>query len=132
MTKSIIFSLTLFVSLSVFSQSSKLLDLNKEYKDLPLSKTERQLFKLTLNKDGVYQFSILQQGVAAHIVLNDANKRQVFESDIPDDIDGYEKFEYIPQANGIFYLAIERFDNEQNTESGKATVFVKKIGRAHV
>ena len=132
MTKSIIFPLTLFVSLSVFSQSSKLLDLNKECKDLLLSKTERQLFKLTLTKDGVYQFSVLQQGVAAHIVLNDANKRQVFESDIPDDIDGYEKFEYIPQANGIFYLTIERFDNEQNTESGKATVFVKSLSSVEI
>jgi hypothetical protein len=132
MTKSIIFSLTLFVSLSVFSQSNKLLDLNKEYKDLTLSKTEKQLFEFTLSKSGVYQFSILQQGVAAHIVLYDANKKQVFESDIPDDIDGYEKFEYIPQANGIFYLTIERFDNEQNTESGKATVFVKSLSNAEI
>ncbi len=132
MTKSIIFFLTLHVSFSVFSQSSKVLDLNKEYKDLPLSKTERQLFKLSLSRDGVYQFSILQQGVATHIVLNNADKKQVFESDIPDDIDGYEKFEYIPQVNGVFYLTIERFDNEQNTETGKATVFVKSLSNTEI
>ncbi len=132
MKKSIIFFLTLLVSFSVFSQSSKVLDLNKEYKDLPLSKTESQLFKLSLSKDGVYQFCILQQGVATHIVLNDADKKQVFESDIPDDIDGYEKFEYKPQVNGVFYLTIERFDNEQNTETGKATVFVKSLSNTEI
>lgn len=132
MTKSIIFSLTLFVSFSVFSQSIKTLDFNKEYKDIPLSKTESQLFKLTLSKGGVYQFSILQQGVATHIILNDIDKKQAFESDIPDDIDGYEKFEYIPKATGIFYLTIERFDDVQNTESGKATVFVKSLSNTEI
>ncbi len=132
MKKSIIFFLTLFVSHSVFSQSSKTLELNKEYKDILLSKTESHVFKLTLNKGGVYQFSILQQGVAAHIVLSDADKKQVFESDTPDDIDGYEKFEYNPASSGIFYLTIERFDDVQNTESGKATIFVKSLSNTEI
>ena len=132
MTKSMIFCLTLSVSLSVLGQSSKTLDLNKEYKEIPLSKTESRIYKLILNKGGVYRFSILQQGVAAHIVLNDAFKKQVFESDIPDDIDGYEKFEYTPKATGVFYLTLERFDNVQNTESGKATVYVKSLSNAEI
>ena len=132
MTKSIIFCLTLFVSLSVFGQSSKTLDFNKTYNDLTLSKTERHVFKLTLAKGGVYQFSILQQGVAAHITLHDADKKQVFKSDIPDDIDGYEKFEYTPKATGAFYLNIERFDDVQNTEAGKATVYVKSLSNAEI
>lgn len=132
MTKSIIFSLTLFVSLSVFSQSSKLLDLNKEYKDLTLSKTEKQNFKISLKKDGIYQFSILQQGVAVHIVLKDANQKQVFESDIPEELDGYEKFEYLPQVSGLFYLDIERFDDVQNTDSGKATIFIKMLSNSEI
>ena len=132
MTKSIIFLLTLLVSFSVFSQSNKQLDFNKEYKDIPLSKTESQSFKITLKKSGIYQFSILQQGVAAHIVLSDSDKKQVFESDIPDDIDGYEKFEYIANITGIYYLTVERFADVQNTESGKATVFVKSLSNTEI
>jgi hypothetical protein len=132
MTKSLIFCLTLFVSLSVLGQSSKTLELNKEYKEVPLSKTESHLYKITLNRGGIYQFAILQQGIAAHIVLNDADKKQVFESDIPDDIDGYEKFEYNPKTTGTFYLTLERFDNVQNTESGKATIFIKSLSNSEI
>ncbi len=132
MTKSIILSLTLFVSLSVVGQSSKILELNKEYKEIPLSKVERHIYKLTLDKGGIYQFTILQQGVAAHILLTDSDKKQVFESDIPDDIDGYEKFEFNPKTTGIFYLTLERFDNDQNTESGKATIFIKSLTNSEI
>jgi hypothetical protein len=132
MTKSMILCLILLMSLSVFGQSSKTLELNKEYKEIPLSKTERHIYALKLNKDGVYQFAILQQGVAAHILLNDTNKKQVFESDIPDDIDGYEKFEFNPKTTGIFYLILERFDNDQNTESGKATIFIKSLSNSEI
>ncbi len=122
----------MFVSLHVLGQSATPLDLFKEYKNLPLSKTQKQLFKVNLKTAGLYQFSILQQAVAAHVVLTDENKTQVFESDIPDDIDGYEKFEFSPKASGLFYLIIERFDNIQNTESGQVTVFVKKLSRSEI
>jgi len=132
MTKSMFLYLTLSVSLSVFGQSSKTLEANKEYKEIPLSKTERHLYALTLNKGETYQFTILQQGVAAHILLTDSDKKQVFESDIPDDIDGYEKFEFNPKTTGIFYLTLERFDDVQNTESGKATIFIKSLSSAEI
>jgi hypothetical protein len=132
MTKTMILCLTLFVSLSVLGQSSKILELNKEYKEISLSKTERHIYTLKLNKDGVYQFTILQQGVAAHILLTDSEKKQVFESDIPDDIDGFEKFEFNPKTTGTFYLTLERFDNELNTESGKATIFIKSLSSSEI
>ncbi len=132
MTKSTFLYLFLLVSFSVFGQSSKTLDLNKQYKDITLSKTESHVYKLTLAKGGIYQFSILQQGIAAHIVLSDANKLQVFESDIPDDIDGYEKFEYTPKVSGVFFLTIKRFDNIQNTETGKASVYVKSLSDSEI
>jgi hypothetical protein len=132
MKLSITFCLTLLVSSFVFGQSSKLLEFNKEYSNISLSKAEQVVYSMTLNKDGVYQFTILQQGIAAHILLNDSEKKQVFESDIPDDIDGYEKFEYIPEATGTFYLTLERFDDAQNTDSGKATVFVKSLSNSEI
>jgi hypothetical protein len=132
MTKSLILCMTLLVSLSVLGQSSKTLEFNKEYKEIPLSKTESHFYKITLNKGGIYQFAILQQGIAVHIVLNDADKKQVFESDIPDDIDGYEKFEYNPKTTGTFYLTLERFDNVQNTEFGKATIYIKSLSNSEI
>jgi hypothetical protein len=132
MTKSILLGLAIIITKSIFAQSSQNLNLNKEYKDILLSKTESHIYKLTLSKGGVYQFSILQQGIAAHIVLKDANNNQVFESYIPDDIDGYEKFEYLPNVTGVFYLTLERFDNVQNTESGKATIYIKSLSNAEI
>ena len=132
MTKSMILCLTISVSLSVFGQSSKTLELNKEYKEIPLSKTERHIYALTLIKSGVYQLTILQQGIAAHILITDSDKKKVFESDIPDDIDGYEKFEFNPKTTGTFYLTLERFDDVQNTESGKVTIFIKSLTKSEI
>jgi hypothetical protein len=132
MKKTMIICLTLFVSFSNFGQSNSTIDFNKEYKEIPLSKSISHIYKLNLAKGGVYQFTVLQQSVAVHILLNDSDNKQVFESDIPEDIDGYEKFEYCPIKSGVFYLSIERFDDVQNTESGKFSIFIKNLTSSEI
>jgi Predicted Zn-dependent protease (DUF2268) len=132
MIKSISCCLALFTSFAIFAQTGQSLQFNQEYKTIPLGKLTSQRYQLTLSKNGIYQFSILQQGIAVHILLINSANKPVFESDVPNDIDGYEKFEYSPTATGIFTLAIARYDDAQNTDSGKITVFVKSLSGTEI
>jgi hypothetical protein len=132
MIKTIICCLIIFLSLGTQAQRGNAFEFNKSIKEIALSKSTSQRYQMTLSKNGIYQFSILQQGIAVHILLLNAANQPVFESDVPDDIDGYEKFEYSPNATGIFTLAISRYDDIQNTDSGKISVFVKTLSATEI
>lgn len=132
MTKLIILHFALFFSISVCGQTVTSLKINQNYKDIPLSKTESLSYDFELKKGGIYQFTILQQGIATYIQLSDSEGKQVFESDFPDDIDGYEKFEYQPKSTQTFHLSLKRFDNDQNTDSGMVSVFIKSLSESEI
>ena len=108
-------------------QSQQRIDLNKQYKDIKLTKTSTLDYTLTLAKDGIYQFSILQQGIAVYYTLTTPDNRKLYESDYPDDTSGYEKFEYSPTNSGNFILRIKRYHDPENTDSGKITLLIKSL-----
>jgi hypothetical protein len=101
------------------------LELNKEYQNIEVSKSADS-FTLELSKDGIYKFSILQQGVAVHYVLIGVDNEKLYESNYPDDFVGYERFEYAPTKSGRFKLILKRFDDPENPPSGKNHNFHKK------
>jgi hypothetical protein len=105
------------------------LQLNQEYKGLEVSKNAVLTFSLSLVKDGIYQFSIYQNGIAVHYELSGPDQSRVFESNYPDDFIGYEKFEHIPARSGIFELKIKRFDDPQNPDSGTISIYVKSLNK---
>jgi hypothetical protein len=74
----------------------------------------------------------LQQGIAVHYKLIDSKNAVVFESNYPDDIVGYEKFEYSPPASENYKLVIKRFDDPQNTDSGQITVYIKSLSKSEL
>jgi len=113
------------------AQSQKI-EFNKEYKDIPLTKTASLVHTLQLAKDGIYQFSILQQGIAVHYSLTSPDNKKVYECNYPDDISGYEKFEYSPEKSGNFILTIKRFEDPQNTDSGSVTLLVRSLNKNEI
>jgi hypothetical protein len=135
MTKSITFSLLV---LSVFSgqlvngQHAQKIEFNKEYKDIRLTKNSVLSYSLPLAKEGIYQFSILQQGIAVHYMLTTGDNEKLYESNYPDDVVGYEKFEYKPASSGNFLLTIKRFDDPENPDSGRITVLVKSLNKTEI
>lgn len=106
-------------------------NVNKEYKDIQLTKIATLHYTFNLAKNNIYQFSILQQGIAVYYRLDEeGSNKNVYESNYPADISGYERFEYIPTASGLFSLTIKRFDDPQNTDSGQITLYIKHLNKA--
>jgi len=133
MPKSISYFLFIFFVFSwqlIKGQPSQKIEFNKEYKDIRLTKTSVLSYSLPLVKDGIYQFSILQQGIAVHYTLTTSDNKKLYESNYPDDIVGYEKFEHMPATSGNFLLTIKRFDDPENPDSGRITLLVKSLNKA--
>jgi len=113
-------------------QSLQKIEFNKEYKNITLGKTSVLVYSLPFAKDGMYQFSILQQGIAVYYSLTTSDNRLLYESNYPDDLVGYEKFEHIPASSGNYLLTIKRFDDPENPDSGRITLLVKSLNKVEI
>ena len=132
MKKQIAFCLALFASITLFGQSQEEVSFNKSYENITLDKSNVVKFTLKLDKSGIYKISLLQQGIALYYNLTDETNKQVFECNLPEDIEGYEKFDYQPTKSGTFTLTIKRFDNPENTEIGKFTLLVTSLSKTEI
>lgn len=130
--KNLVIIMVFFVSVSVRAQTRQEIDINKEYKNIKLTNASPLVYTLPLVKEGVYQFSILQQGIAVYYVLTASNAKKLYESDDPDDIWGHEKFEYSPANSGSFTLTIKRYNDLQNPDSGRITILIKRLTKAEI
>src|SRR6476619_7651174 len=79
----------LFIFFVVQAQQ-KSLETNKAYKSIALAKSDVLDYSLNLSKNGIYQFSIEQQGIAVHYQLMTPEDKMVYESNYPDDIVGFD------------------------------------------
>ena len=118
--------------LNVAGQSQQSLKLNNEYKNVGVTRSSNFAYTLTLSKNGIYQFSILQQGIAVDYALVGANNETLYQCNYPDDFVGYEKFEYSPSNSGNFKLTIKRFDDPENPDSGRITIYVKSLNKNEI
>ena len=118
--------------LNVAGQSQQSLKLNNEYKNVGVTRSSNLAYTLTLSKNGIYQFSILQQGIAVDYALVGANNETLYQCNYPDDFVGYEKFEYSPSNSGNFKLTIKRFDDPENPDSGRITIYVKSLNKNEI
>ena len=82
----------------------------KEYKDILLNKSSNLAYKLKLSKGGVYQISVLQQGIDVILILTDNADKKILDHDSPNGQHGYEKFEYSPASTNTFFLKINRLE----------------------
>jgi hypothetical protein len=121
----------LFISFVALGQQ-KVLEINKQYSSIHVTKSDVLEFSLNLFKNGIYQFSILQQGIAVHYQLMASDDKMVYESNYPDDIVGYEKFEYVPITPGLYKLQIKRFDDPENPDSGRISIFIKSLSKGEI
>jgi len=113
-------------------QTSRNIDFNKQYKGIVIRAKSVLSYNLSLDKGGIYQFSILQQGIAVYYTLIGPNDQMLYESDYPDDTSGYEKFEYSPQTSGTYKLTIRRFNDPENPDSGLISFVVKSLTKREI
>jgi predicted Zn-dependent protease DUF2268 len=115
-----------------FAQTPQNIEFNKEYKDVFLNKTSDLTYKLKLSKGGVYQISVLQQGVDVVLILTDNANKKILDKDSPNGQFGYEKFEYSPVLTSTFFLKINRLEEAGNPDTGSVTVFIKSLTKEEI
>jgi len=132
MKKTLLTCLAISTCLMPLAQTQQNIEFNKEYKDVLLNKSSDLTYKLKLSKGGVYQVSVLQQGIDVILILTDNADKKILDKDSPNGQYGYEKFEYSPASTNTFFLKINRLEESGNPDTGKVTVFIKSLTKAEI
>jgi hypothetical protein len=132
MKKILIIFACFLASSQVSGQAWRTLEINKAYNNVNLSKADTLHYRMRLQKGGIYKFSVLQQGIAILCQLTDPRRNKLYESKYPEDTVGYDKFECSPLLTGDFDLAISRFNDPANTDSGRISVLVKSLTKSEL
>lgn len=132
MLRILLFILTFFVCFTKAAKTQSQLQLNKQYKDLALTKTDTLRYGVRLQKGGIFQFTIEQQGIALAYELSDASRQVKIKSRQPQDITGFLKSEFAPTVNSDYTLKVYRFNHSENTDSGKLSIFIKSLNKTEL
>jgi hypothetical protein len=127
-----LFILALLVGFTNAGNAQQLLQINQQYKDLVLTKTDTLRYDLQLQKGGIFQFSIEQQGIALAYELTDASHQVKLKSRQPQDITGFLKSEFAPTAKTDYTFKVYRFNHPENTDSGKLSIFIKSLDKTEL
>ena len=132
MKKAALITLIAFNLIQITGYTQQKLEFNKEYRNIEVTSTSSLVYSVSLEKNGIYQFSILQQGIAVYYSLTSTEGKMVFECNYPDDFVGYEKFEYSPASTEDFSLNIKRFEDPENPGEGKISIFIKSLNKEEI
>lgn len=127
-----LFILALLVGFTKAGNAQQHLQLNQQYKDLALTKTDTLRYDLRLLKGGIFQFSIEQQGIALAYELTDASHQVKLKSRQPQDITGFLKSEFAPTVKTDYIFKVYRFNHPENTDSGKLSIFIKSLDKTEL
>ncbi len=122
----------LFVSNFLFGQTTKTIELNKNYPNVQIDSSITPVYKLYLEKGGLYQVNVLQQGIDVKLVLANKNNVQILEKDSPNGQNALEVFEYSPEETDIFFLIIKRLPEKGNPGAGEVTINIKKFTKSEI
>jgi hypothetical protein len=132
MLKTFLFSFVLIACTAATGEAQQLLNINLLCKDLVIQKKDTLLYKLNLQKGGIFQFSVEQQGIALAYELIDAANQVQMKSRTPTDINGFLKSDFSPTVKTDYFLKIYRFAHPENTDSGKVSIFIKSLNKAEL
>lgn len=121
----------LFVFISI-SWSFAQVKFNTLYEKLNISKTTPYTTTFTLQKDSLYQFLVMQQGIDVMLVLMDKAGKQIQEKDSPNGRFGFEVLEYSPSKTEQVSLRIQQFEQETNADQGAVSLYIKKFSKSEI
>jgi Predicted Zn-dependent protease (DUF2268) len=125
--KSIIIFCLLILSTFTFGQNK--INFNQLYPNLKVEKTASLTLKLSLEKNTIYQFSVLQKGMDVIVTLSDKTNPKIVVKDSDYGKKGPEFFEYIPTQSNEFTLTISKLEDEGNPDVGIVDLYVKKFSK---
>lgn len=132
MLRNSLFILTLLFCFTEAGKAQQPLQLNQQYNNLAVTKTDTLLYGIRLQKGGIFQFAIEQQGIALAYELLDATHQVKIKSRHPMDINGFLKSEFAPTVKTDYTLKVYRFNHPQNTDSGKVSIFIKSLSKVEL
>ena len=124
--------LTLLICFIKAGNAQQQLQLNQQYDNLAVTKTDTLRYGLHLQKGGIFQFSIEQQGIALAYELTDATHQVKLKSRQPQDVTGFLRSEFAPTVKTDYTLKVYRFNHPQNTDSGKLSIFIKSLNKVEL
>lgn len=132
MLKTLLFFLMLLFCFTQAGKAQQLLQLNQHYNSLAVTKTDTLRYGLRLQKGGIFQFAIEQQGIALAYELIDATHQVKLKSRQPQDITGFLKSEFAPTVKADYTLKVYRFNHPENSDSGKLSIFIKSLNKVEL
>jgi hypothetical protein len=132
MKRTILLTLLLSVAAYSFGQTSQTIQINKEYPNINLDKTQNLNYHFKLEKGGLYLFSVLQKGIDVKLILTNDQESQILEKDSPNGQNGYEQFEYTPTETKTYHLKIARLEEAGNPEKGLVTLSTKRFSKSEI
>lgn len=120
--KKVFLFILLLCSKLVLAQSSNQLVFDKLYNDIKFEGKDSIEYTVKLRKKGLYQFSVMQNGVDVVISLHQQKKKLV-EMDSPNGKRGLERFEFASKDAGEYIFRIKSF--ESNKIDNKASISIK-------
>jgi len=114
----------LLQSSCITAQEIEKIEVNTEYKDIPVQINKKYLIHLVKGRS--YDFSILQQGIDVEVYLQNKQGKELIKMDSPNGSNGYEKFEYVSMSSSDYYLLVKPFD-VKNESNGKVSIKIQLI-----
>lgn len=123
-----ILSITLFLLFAgiSFAQSPTKLDFDKVYNDVKFEGKDSLEYFITLRKNGLYQFSVMQNGVDVVISLH-RNTKKISEMDSPNGTNGLERFEFASKEEAEYIFRIKQFDAKNTKASANISIKIKSF-----
>lgn len=124
--------ITLFLMCSAINAAFAQTKFNTLYEHLNISKTAPYTTTLTLQKDSLYQFMVMQKGIDVMLVLSDKTGKQILEKDSPNGRFGFELADYSPTKTEQYTLRIQQFEEDTNADQGEVSLYIKKFSKAEI
>ena len=83
---------------------------------------------LNIRRGGIYKFTIRQSGIGVYYELKGPSGNTVLKSDMPEDIDDTERFDFDALQSGLYTFVLTRFQHPENPDSGKVVLSVDSLG----
>ncbi len=111
----------------VLAQSKIKLEFDQSYRDVKLNKTNSIMYSIKLEKDRIYEFKCVQDGIDVVTLLKDSKDKVLIEMDSPNGDFGPEIFEYVSNKTDDYIFEIKLLENTPKAETGKVHFKVKSF-----
>lgn len=103
-----------------------------EYTDAALTKHDTHRYTVQVDRGGQYEFYVMQKGIDIMVKFYNPAGKAIVEKDSPNGTAGPENFDLNATDKGTYILEIIPFSDAGAVDSGKYSVFLKKLTREQV